>query len=208
MHISQNNLSILDFILKSNRKDYVIMRCHLLLKCKSSTHVNVKVYGITWSGTNTSILVLHSRSSLINLYGKCGDLDGVARIMSFVRDVDEFSLLALTFGYPNVGKRRDTKRILYRPGTARNLADQTHFVCRSETTRNLAYRTVKKRSRIGPDPSWPALPNDVGNKQSHQSMIKIPSHMAKTLLPREETYRPQPRLKMNSLEPQITSYCR
>ncbi|XP_061373359.1 putative pentatricopeptide repeat-containing protein At1g77010, mitochondrial [Gastrolobium bilobum] len=50
-------------------------------------------------------------SSLINLYGKCGDLDSAARVVSFVKEVDEFSLSALISGYANAGRMREARRI-------------------------------------------------------------------------------------------------
>jgi len=49
-------------------------------------------------------------SSLINLYGKCGDLDGAARVMSSAREDDEFFLSALIFGYANAGRMREARR--------------------------------------------------------------------------------------------------
>ena len=50
-------------------------------------------------------------AELINLYGKYGDLDSAARVESFVRDVDEFSLSALISGYANAGRMREARRV-------------------------------------------------------------------------------------------------
>lgn len=53
-------------------------------------------------------------SSLINLYGKCGDLATADHIMNIVKEPDDFSLSALISGYANSGRMSDARRIFDR----------------------------------------------------------------------------------------------
>lgn len=50
-------------------------------------------------------------SSIVNFYGKCGDLDSAARVVGSVKEVDEFSLSALVSGYANAGRMREARRV-------------------------------------------------------------------------------------------------
>ena len=77
----------------------------LALNCGKQVHARVFVDGM---GLELDRVLC---SSLINLYGKCGDLDSAARIVSFVRDVDEFSLSALISGYANAGRMREARSV-------------------------------------------------------------------------------------------------
>jgi len=77
----------------------------LALDCGKQVHAHVFVDGM---GLELDRVLC---SSLINLYGKCGDLDSAARVESFVRDVDEFSLSALISGYANAGRMREARRV-------------------------------------------------------------------------------------------------
>jgi len=77
----------------------------LALNCGKQVHARVFVDGL---GLELDRVLC---SSLINMYGKCGDLDGAARVISSVREVDEFSLSALIFGYANAGRMREARRV-------------------------------------------------------------------------------------------------
>ncbi|KHN46962.1 Pentatricopeptide repeat-containing protein, mitochondrial [Glycine soja] len=77
----------------------------LALDCGKQVHAHVFVDGM---GLELDRVLC---SSLINLYGKYGDLDSAARVESFVRDVDEFSLSALISGYANAGRMREARRV-------------------------------------------------------------------------------------------------
>ncbi|KAE8685683.1 hypothetical protein F3Y22_tig00111095pilonHSYRG00629 [Hibiscus syriacus] len=49
-----------------------------------------------------------SCSSLINLYGKCGDLDGASRALHLMMEPDQFALSPLISGYATSGRMTDT----------------------------------------------------------------------------------------------------
>ncbi|OMO50253.1 hypothetical protein COLO4_38156 [Corchorus olitorius] len=53
-------------------------------------------------------------SSLINLYGKCGDLDSASRVLNLVKEPDDFSLSALISGYASCGRMADARLIFER----------------------------------------------------------------------------------------------
>ena len=53
-------------------------------------------------------------SSLINLYGKCGDLDSAHCVLNRMEEPDDFSLSALITGYANHGRMNDARRAFYR----------------------------------------------------------------------------------------------
>ncbi|KAJ9166731.1 hypothetical protein P3X46_021438 [Hevea brasiliensis] len=53
-------------------------------------------------------------SSLINFYGKCGDLDSANYVLNMMKEVDDFSLSALITGYANYGRMNDARRIFDR----------------------------------------------------------------------------------------------
>ncbi|KAJ4841680.1 putative pentatricopeptide repeat-containing protein, mitochondrial [Turnera subulata] len=48
-------------------------------------------------------------SSLINLYGKCGYLDGANSVLNMMEEPDDFSLSALITGYANHGRIKDAR---------------------------------------------------------------------------------------------------
>ncbi|KAI5356258.1 PREDICTED: pentatricopeptide [Prunus dulcis] len=50
-------------------------------------------------------------SSLINLYGKCGDLDSASHVFNMMKEPDDYSLSALISGYGNCGRMDDARRI-------------------------------------------------------------------------------------------------
>ncbi|GMH22015.1 hypothetical protein Nepgr_023858 [Nepenthes gracilis] len=53
-------------------------------------------------------------SSLVNLYGKCGDLDSAEHVSSSLNESDDFSQSALITGYANIGSMNDARRIFDR----------------------------------------------------------------------------------------------
>uniref|UniRef100_A0A2C9U2I7 Pentacotripeptide-repeat region of PRORP domain-containing protein n=1 Tax=Manihot esculenta TaxID=3983 RepID=A0A2C9U2I7_MANES len=53
-------------------------------------------------------------SSLINFYGKCGELDSANYVLNMMKEVDDFSLSALITGYANYGRMNDARRIFDR----------------------------------------------------------------------------------------------
>ncbi|XP_057975072.1 putative pentatricopeptide repeat-containing protein At1g77010, mitochondrial isoform X2 [Malania oleifera] len=50
-------------------------------------------------------------SSLVNFYGKCGDLDSANNVLNLMQEPDDFSLSALISGYATCGKMNDARRI-------------------------------------------------------------------------------------------------
>ncbi|GAB4849985.1 hypothetical protein Ancab_029284 [Ancistrocladus abbreviatus] len=48
-------------------------------------------------------------SSLVNLYGKCGDLNCARHVLKLMKEPDDFSLSALITGYANVGRMNDAR---------------------------------------------------------------------------------------------------
>ncbi|CAK9174299.1 unnamed protein product [Ilex paraguariensis] len=50
-------------------------------------------------------------SSLVNMYGKCGDMDSASHVLNFMEDPDDFSLSALISGYSSCGRISDARRI-------------------------------------------------------------------------------------------------
>lgn len=50
-------------------------------------------------------------SSLINMYGKCGDLDSANHILDMLKEPDDFSVSALISGYANCGRMNDARKI-------------------------------------------------------------------------------------------------
>ncbi|XP_027360915.1 putative pentatricopeptide repeat-containing protein At1g77010, mitochondrial isoform X1 [Abrus precatorius] len=77
----------------------------LALNCGKQVHARVFIDGLGLEELDKVLC-----SSLINLSGKCGDLDSAARVMSFVRGVDDFSLSALISGYANAGRMGEARR--------------------------------------------------------------------------------------------------
>ncbi|KAF8411717.1 hypothetical protein HHK36_004275 [Tetracentron sinense] len=53
-------------------------------------------------------------TSLVNMYGKCRDLDSAYRVLNSMQDPDDFSLSALISGYANCGRLIDARRIFDR----------------------------------------------------------------------------------------------
>ncbi|EOY16504.1 Pentatricopeptide repeat (PPR) superfamily protein, putative [Theobroma cacao] len=50
-------------------------------------------------------------SALINLYGKCGDLDSASRVLNLMKEPDDFSLSALISGYASCGRMTYARRL-------------------------------------------------------------------------------------------------
>lgn len=50
-------------------------------------------------------------SSLVNMYGKCRDLDSAARLLNAMEDPDDYSLSSLISGYANCGRMDAARRI-------------------------------------------------------------------------------------------------
>lgn len=50
-------------------------------------------------------------SSLVNMYGKCKDLDSASRVLDLMTEPDDFSLSALISSYANCGRLIDARRI-------------------------------------------------------------------------------------------------
>ncbi|XP_057722442.1 putative pentatricopeptide repeat-containing protein At1g77010, mitochondrial [Arachis stenosperma] len=73
------------------------------LNCGKQVHARVLVDGVELDKVMCS--------SLVNFYGKCGDLDSASRIVGIVKDVDEFSVCALVSGYANAGRMREARRV-------------------------------------------------------------------------------------------------
>ncbi|GFP90901.1 putative pentatricopeptide repeat-containing protein at1g77010 mitochondrial [Phtheirospermum japonicum] len=50
-------------------------------------------------------------SSLVNMYGKCGDSDSTSRVLNGMDDSDDYSLSSLISGYANGGKMHEARKI-------------------------------------------------------------------------------------------------
>lgn len=50
-------------------------------------------------------------SSLVNFYGKCGDLDSASQVLNSMREPDDYSLSALISGFANSGRMNDARRV-------------------------------------------------------------------------------------------------
>ncbi|KAL3641181.1 hypothetical protein CASFOL_016149 [Castilleja foliolosa] len=50
-------------------------------------------------------------SSLVNMYGKCGDLDSADRVLNGMDEPDDYSLSSLISGYANGGKMHEARKI-------------------------------------------------------------------------------------------------
>lgn len=50
-------------------------------------------------------------SALVNLYGKCGELDCARHVLNSMADPDDYSLSALLSGYANCGRMDDARRV-------------------------------------------------------------------------------------------------
>ncbi|GAY52046.1 hypothetical protein CUMW_138940 [Citrus unshiu] len=53
-------------------------------------------------------------SSLVNLYGKCGDFNSANQVLNMMKEPDDFCLSALISGYANCGKMNDARRVFDR----------------------------------------------------------------------------------------------
>ncbi|KAL2519965.1 putative pentatricopeptide repeat-containing protein [Forsythia ovata] len=50
-------------------------------------------------------------SSLVNMYGKCGDLDCASGILNAMKDPDDYSVSALISGFANCGRMNEARRL-------------------------------------------------------------------------------------------------
>ncbi|KAM7511146.1 hypothetical protein LguiB_010021 [Lonicera macranthoides] len=53
-------------------------------------------------------------SSLVNMYGKCSDMDSASHVLNVMQDPNDFSLSALISGYASCGRMKDARRIFNR----------------------------------------------------------------------------------------------
>ncbi|KAF7144789.1 hypothetical protein RHSIM_Rhsim04G0072700 [Rhododendron simsii] len=75
------------------------------LDCGKQVHARIIVDQVEFD----SVLA----SSLVNLYGKSGDMDSASHVLNVMQDPDEFSVSALISGYANSGRMEDARRIFY-----------------------------------------------------------------------------------------------
>ncbi|XP_057469365.1 putative pentatricopeptide repeat-containing protein At1g77010, mitochondrial [Actinidia eriantha] len=82
----------------------VIVACTDLaaLDCGKQIHARIIIDEVEFD----SVLA----SSLINLYGKSGDMDSASHVSNLMQDPDDFSLSALISGYANCGRMEDARR--------------------------------------------------------------------------------------------------
>lgn len=73
------------------------------LDCGKQVHAQIVVDEVEFD----SVLA----SSLINMYGKSGDMDSASHVLNVMQDPDEFSLSALISGYSNSGRMEDARRV-------------------------------------------------------------------------------------------------
>ncbi|PRQ19845.1 putative tetratricopeptide-like helical domain-containing protein [Rosa chinensis] len=50
-------------------------------------------------------------SSLVNFYGKCGDLDSASQVLKLIKEPDDYSLSAMISGFANCGRMNDARRV-------------------------------------------------------------------------------------------------
>ncbi|KAF5467839.1 hypothetical protein F2P56_012051 [Juglans regia] len=50
-------------------------------------------------------------TSLINMYGKCSDLDSANHVLNMLKEPDDYSLSALISGYANCGRMNDARKV-------------------------------------------------------------------------------------------------
>ncbi|KAI4337892.1 hypothetical protein L6164_016258 [Bauhinia variegata] len=74
-----------------------------VLSCGKQIHARILIDGLEFD----SVLC----SSLINLYGKCGDLDSADRVVNIMNEPDDFSLSALISGFANAGRMSEARRV-------------------------------------------------------------------------------------------------
>lgn len=79
------------------------------VNCGKQIHARIVIDGLEFD----SVL----GSSLVNLYGKCGDLDSATNTLNLMKEPDDFSLSALVSSYANCGRMNDARRIFYRKGS-------------------------------------------------------------------------------------------
>ncbi|KAL5843900.1 hypothetical protein ACOSQ4_009858 [Xanthoceras sorbifolium] len=73
------------------------------LECGKQVHSYILTAGLEFD----SVL----GSSLVNLYGKCGDFVNANHVLNMMKEPDDFSLSALIWGYANCGKINDARKI-------------------------------------------------------------------------------------------------
>ncbi|KDP43086.1 hypothetical protein JCGZ_25272 [Jatropha curcas] len=73
------------------------------IECGKQIHARILVDDLEFD----SVLA----SSLINLYGKCGDLNSANYVLHMMGELDDFSLSALITGYANCGRMSDARTI-------------------------------------------------------------------------------------------------
>ncbi|KAL9228473.1 hypothetical protein vseg_004053 [Gypsophila vaccaria] len=72
-------------------------------ECGRQIHARIVVNGVEFD----SVL----RSSLVNLYGKCGFLDDANHVLRSMKKADDSSLSPLITGYANVGRMKDARMV-------------------------------------------------------------------------------------------------
>ncbi|WCJ43460.1 Pentatricopeptide repeat (PPR) superfamily protein [Euphorbia peplus] len=80
------------------------------VKCGKQIHARIVIDNVEFDSVMAS--------SLINLYGKCGDLKNANHVLSMMEEVDDFSLSALITGYANCGRMSDARTVFGRTNNA------------------------------------------------------------------------------------------
>ncbi|KAJ4952166.1 hypothetical protein NE237_028998 [Protea cynaroides] len=123
-------------------------------------------------------------SSLVNMYGKCGDLDSASRILDLMPEPDDFSVSALITGYANCGRLIDAKIIFDRITSPCVVVWNSMIagcVANNEVGEALNLFTRMQRDGIQADPSTLAsvlsacisMGNLTNGKQMHAHCYKI-----------------------------------
>ncbi|CAK7346872.1 unnamed protein product [Dovyalis caffra] len=76
------------------------------IQCGKQIHGRMLIHNVQFDSVLTS--------SLVNLYGKCGDLDSANYVLNMMEEPDDFSLSALITGYANLGRMNDARRAFNR----------------------------------------------------------------------------------------------
>ncbi|KAK6938340.1 Pentatricopeptide repeat [Dillenia turbinata] len=76
------------------------------LDCGKQVHARILISDVEFD----SVL----GSSLVNLYGKCGDLSSANHVLNMMVEPDDFSVSALISGYANCGRINDARRVFDR----------------------------------------------------------------------------------------------
>lgn len=93
-------------------------------------------------------------SSLVNLYGKCGDLDSAAWVLSLAEMPDDFSLSALITGFSSYGNMTEARRVFAiktNPSVELWNSLISGYVCNEQEFKAIALFNEMREAGVGED---------------------------------------------------------